>query len=269
MQLGKIITERDADRSVSPETYTRDYYESHCHGHMEFKDSKGESLTARLRIPLALAKIERGMSILDVGCGRGEILIQTACRGARAFGFDYSVAALEIAADVIAGRTEAERILLHLGNAQHLPYPDDCFDRVFMLDVIEHLYPAELREAFRESHRVLRLGGQLIIHTMPNTWYYKFGYPLFRWFQRLRGKRLPIDPRDRWGYKHVHVNEQNLVSLYCELKAVGFKARVWLEPMQFYNEEHNRFVRFAMRALATLYPFRFIFCNDLLAVAVK
>jgi len=236
---------------------------------MEFKDSKGESLTARLRIPLALAKIERGMSVLDVGCGRGEILIQTACRGARAFGFDYSVAALEIAADVIAGRTEAERILLHLGNAQHLPYPDDCFDRVFMLDVIEHLYPAELHRVLVEVRRVLRVQGRLIVHTMPNTWYYQFGYPLFRWVQQLRGKKLPADPRDRWGYKQVHVNEQNLILLQRELQAAGFKAKVWLAPIQSYLEEPKRFIRFVMCALATLYPFRFVFCNDLFAVATK
>lgn len=260
---------RDTDRSVSPEIYTRDYYESHCHGHAEFQDSKGESVAARLRLPFELSAIGRGMFVLDVGCGRGEILIQAARCGARAFGFDYAISALEVAADAISARPDADRILLHLGNAQWLPYPDNCFDRVFMLDVVEHLYPAELHQALAETRRVLRKRGRLIIHTMPNTWYYRFGYPLFRLVQRLRGKNLPIDPRDRWDYKQVHVNEQNLLLLRRELQAAGFKATVWLDPIQSYNEEPNRFVRFIMRALATLYPFRFVFCNDLFAVATK
>ncbi len=58
----------------------------------------------------------------------------------------------------------------------------------------------------------------MIIHTMPNTWYYKIGYPLFRFVQRLRGKHLPADPRERWGYREVHVNEQNLILLSRELQ---------------------------------------------------
>jgi cyclopropane fatty-acyl-phospholipid synthase-like methyltransferase len=260
---------RDAEGSVPPEAYTRDYYESHCAGYTEFRDSKGESLPARLRVPFELAEIARGMSVLDVGCGRGEILLQASQYGAKAIGFDYAVSALKIAADAIATRPDAETILIHLGNAQWLPYQDNSFDRVFMLDVVEHLYPEELLQALVEARRVLRPGGRLIIHTMPNTWYYRFGYPLFRLGQRLRGKHFPADPRDRWGYKHVHVNEQNLILLRCELRTAGFRAKVWLAPIQSYAEEPSRWVRFVMRALAMIYPFRYVFCNDLLAVAVE
>jgi len=259
---------REVEPSVLPETYTREYYEAHCHGHREFQDSEGQVVPERLRIPLVLAKIEPGMYVLDVGCGRGEILIHTARCGARVFGFDYATASLEVAASTIFERPVAN-LLLHVGNAKWLPYPDNCFDRVFMLDVVEHLYPAELHQALIEVRRVLRAQGRLIVHTMPNTWYYRFGYPLFRLVQQLRGQALPPDPRDRWGYKQVHVNEQNLLLLRRELQAAGLKATVWLDPIQSYDEEPNRFVRSIMCALATLYPFRFVFCNDLFAIATK
>ena len=260
---------RRADDSVPPEVYTREYYESNCQGYVEFRQSRGATIPARLQIPLELAEIAADMSVLDVGCGRGEILVQAARRGARAIGFDYAIVALGIALESIAARPESDKILIHLGNARRLPYPDNHFDRVFMLDVVEHLYPDELHQTFTEIWRVLCPSGRLIVHTMPNTWYYRLGYPWFRIVQRLRGKHLPANPRARWGYPQVHVNEQNPISLYRALRAAGFKVKVWLRSTQSYAEEPNKYVRFAMRALVTIYPFRWIFCNDLFAIAVK
>lgn len=257
------------EKSIPSDAYTREYYESHCDGYTEFRDSMGANLPTRLRVPFDLAEITCSMSILDVGCGRGEILVQAGRCGARAFGFDYAVPALQVAKGALARQSGTERINIHCGNAQWLPYPDGSFDRVFMLDVVEHLYPAELHRALVEVRRTLRTSGQLIIHTMPNTWYYHLGYPLFRFAQRCRGKHLPPDPRDRWEYKHVHVNEQNLILLRRELESAGFEAKVWLAPIHEYAEEPNQHFRWMMRALATIYPFRFIFCNDLFAIATR
>lgn len=256
-------------KTIAPDTYTRDYYESHCDGHAEFRTSCGAVLPERLRIPLKVAEMSSGMTVLDVGSGRGEVLMHASRVGARAFGFDYAVPALEIAAQAIAKERNANQVLLHQGNAQQLPYPQDFFDRAFMLDVVEHLYPEELHESLCEIRRVLRPKGQLIIHTMPNTWYYRFGYPPYRLLQRIRGNLLPADPRDRWGYKQVHVNEQNPIALSRALVAAGLKPRVWLESIHSYNEEQNPIVRLFMRALVSVYPFRFIFCDDVFALAVK
>ncbi len=259
----------DGSRAVPPEVYTRDYYEAHCQGHVEFQQSRGGVLPDRLRIPLELANISSGMTILDVGCGRGEILLHAARLNAKAFGFDYALPAVEITTESLMGEPERGRILTHLGNARRLPYPGQTFDRVFMLDVVEHLYPMELYEAFQEIKRVLRPTGKLIIHTMPNTWYYAVGYPLFRFTQRLRGRHLPSDPRDRWQFKEVHVNEQNPIRLHRALKSAGLKADVWLRTTQAYAEEPNKYARLMMKMLVTIYPFRWIFCNDLFAVAMR
>jgi cyclopropane fatty-acyl-phospholipid synthase-like methyltransferase len=258
---------KDTANTVPPEVYTRDYYERHCQGHEEFQQSQGGIIPDRLRIPLALANVTAGMTVLDVGCGRGEILLQGARLGARCSGFDYALPAVQIAVDALKDKPERSQILTHLSNAQYLPYPDRLFDRVFMLDVVEHLYPKELHLVFCEVKRVLSPTGKLIIHTMPNTWYYAAGYPLFRLSQRLRGRHIPSDPRDRWQYKEVHVNEQNPVRLRRALGAAGLRAKVWLQTTQSYVEEPNPYARLVMKMLVTLYPFRWVFCNDLFAVA--
>jgi ubiquinone/menaquinone biosynthesis C-methylase UbiE len=258
---------KDNQDTVPPEVYTRDYYERHCQGHTEFQQSRGGVIPDRLKIPLNLANVSTGMTVLDVGCGRGEILLQTARLGARSFGFDYALPAVEITAEALRDQPERTRILTHLSNAQRLPYPDQIFDCAFMLDVVEHLYPEELHQVFCEIKRVLRPTGRLVIHTMPNTWYYAMGYPLFRLVQRLRGRHLPPDPRDRWQYKEVHVNEQNPIRLHQALVAAGLKGKVWLQTTQLYEEESNQYARLVMKALVTVYPFRWVFCNDLFAVA--
>ncbi|RMF26013.1 MAG: class I SAM-dependent methyltransferase [Chloroflexi bacterium] len=258
--------------SVPPEVYTREYYERCCQGYEEFQKSRGRVLPLRLRIPLRLGALEPGMQVLDVGCGRGELLLHAAQRGAFACGLDYAREAVVIAQETIAGADRAyrDRILgVQQADARRLPYPARTFDRVFLLDIVEHLYPEELHEMLVEVRRVLKEGGFAVIHTMPNTWYYRFGYPLYRLLQRLRGVRLPANPRERWPYHHVHVNEQNPLSLRRALRAAGFSARVWLAPAQRYDYERNPLVRAGMEGVTRLYPFRWIFCNDLFAIARK
>jgi ubiquinone/menaquinone biosynthesis C-methylase UbiE len=161
------------------------------------------------------------------------------------------------------------RVALHRADARMLPFQSGSFDRVFLLDVVEHIAGAELGDVLGEVYRVLETGGQAVIHTMPNTWYYRFGYPVYRALQRVRGQSLPADPRDRWAYSHVHVNEQNPVRLHRALRSAGFQTRVWLKSAQRYEHESSQVLRAGMVLLTSVYPFRWVFCNDIFAVATK
>jgi len=155
-------------------------------------------------------------------------------------------------------------------DVQNLPFGSKTFDLVFALDIFEHLHPTEVDRMLAEVYRVLCFGGQFIVHTMPNLWYYRFGYPLFRVIQRLRGLSLPRDPRRRWQYvEHVHVNEQSPAMLLHNLQRAGFRARVRLRNSQDFARERNRCVRVIMKCLATVYPFAWVFCNDLFGMATK
>jgi SAM-dependent methyltransferase len=50
-----------------------------------------------------------------------------------------------------------------VGDAHHLPFRDDVFDRVFAFNVFEHL--TDPKKAAREILRVLKPGGSVVIHT--------------------------------------------------------------------------------------------------------
>lgn len=259
-----------ANKTVPSQLYTKEYYTTCCDGHDEFNRSMGQQLPRRLMEPLKLLNAEPNSMILDIGCGRGELIYHLAQGGHIAIGLDYAAQGIKIARQVL-NRIGADKITLGLSqtNAKHLPFPANSIDHVFLLDVIEHLFEYELNIVFGEIYRVLKPGGNLIIHTMPNTWYYAVGYPLYRLSQWLRGAKLPSNPRDRWAYSELHVNEQNPIRMFKSLKKANFAAKIWLKSTQDYTYEHNRFVRFGMRFLTSVHPFKLVFCNDIFAVATK
>ncbi len=259
---------------ISSEHYTEDYFTSACHGYEEFFTSNGSKLPLRLSLPLKIVSPQRGMRILDIGCGRGEFAVHMAAAGAEVWAVDYAEAALKIAQRFMKtlegfGGLEILKVKFIQGSALHLPFPSNSMDVVTMLDVVEHLTPVELNQALSEARRILAPRGRLVVHTMPNLWYYRYGYPLYRQFQNIRGQRLPADPRDRWRYKEVHINEQTPNMLRETLQQNGFKTKVWLQSTQTYEHESSRIVRLAMKGLTQIPGLRRIFCNDIFAIGVK
>ena len=43
-----------------------------------------------------------------------------------------------------------------------MPYADNFFDTVLLVSILEHLQPCDQIQAFREIHRVLKPGGQVV-----------------------------------------------------------------------------------------------------------
>jgi len=257
---------------VPSSEYTDDYYKNACQGFDEYSSSLGKELPPRLSIPLNLANLQPNLNVLDIGCGRGELLIHVLLKGSKVYGVDYAVSSMRIAKDTLNNslkNPESESVHLQQSDARYLPFASETMDIIFMLDVVEHLYPAELKQAFTEVARVLKPGGKLIIHTMPNLWYYNLGYPLFRVFKRLSGEILPKNPRDRFPYNHLHVNEQTPLRLKKYLENTKLTSKVWMKTTQDYSYEKNKVVVWFMKLLVNVYPIKYIFCNDIFAIATK
>jgi SAM-dependent methyltransferase len=212
------------------------------------------------------------MRVLDVGCGRGEILRRCADLGVQAHGVDYSPVAVRMARKVVAGdRDVTGSVAVYRADAKHLPFPDSFFTRVLMFDVVEHLHPGELRRALAEARRVLVPGGRLVIHTAPNAWYDQYAYPLVRLVRSLMGQgaRYPANPRAIVPANvDVHVNEQSALGLWLLLRRAGFASRVWLTtPPQ--NRREGWVLRQARRVLFGWPPFRWFFEREVFAVAQR
>jgi 2-polyprenyl-6-hydroxyphenyl methylase/3-demethylubiquinone-9 3-methyltransferase len=96
---------------------------------------------------------------VDIGCGAGLLAPHLAGKGYRHVGVDVVRSALAQAA--------ARGVRTVTGDAARLPLPDGCADVVVAGEVLEHV--PDLGAAVRESCRVLRLGGLLVLDTLNAT----------------------------------------------------------------------------------------------------
>lgn len=255
---------------ISPEDYDDEYYLSECNGYREFSLGDNSRAPRRLQVIWNIASLSPEMKLLDAGCGRGEILSKCIHENIFSVGVDYSKYALRIARNFLVRncKGESESIRLIRGDLRRLPLANNLFDCVIMSDVIEHIHPKYILDVLVEIRRILRINGKLVVHTMPNLWYYRFGYPLFRLVELLRGNKLPQNPRDRYKFSHFHVNEQTPHSLNSILREAGFKTKVWLYDYRSYSE-YPILMRLCMRFVTRAPLLNAIFCDDIFAVATK
>jgi SAM-dependent methyltransferase len=148
-------------------------------------------------------------SILDVGCNVGAWLsdLRREWPNARLAGVEPSADMLAIARPRLPG------VELQVAGAEALPFPDQSFDVLTCIEVIEHV-PAQLRrQAFREMHRVLVPGGRLIL-TVPHAGWFafldsnnvRFRLPTLYRLAIGRGMRDGHGPSIEWHH-HFRVDE--------------------------------------------------------------
>jgi ubiquinone/menaquinone biosynthesis C-methylase UbiE len=203
--------------AVSGAAYDEPYYLGACIGYGEWRASDGEQMSGRYPGVLALAGLRAGETLVDIGAGRGELIVCAGELGANAIGIDYSEAALALAKQTLAAHGNPAGVRILAADARALPLEDACADLVTMLDVIEHLTDAEQATAMVEVRRILRPGGRVLIHTMPNRLIYDITYRLQRaWHPGRRG--WPRDPRNDYE-RQMHVGEQTRRSLRARLIA--------------------------------------------------
>ncbi|RLT39577.1 MAG: class I SAM-dependent methyltransferase [Chloroflexi bacterium] len=114
---------------------------------------------ARVRWALSVLRGVQPASLLDVGSGRGTFLwpLLDAFPNLPVTAIDADPQRATLLAAVQRGGVE--RLTAHGLNATHLPFPDNSFDAVTLLEVLEHIPDAQtaLAEAVRVCRRALLL----------------------------------------------------------------------------------------------------------------
>ena len=107
--------------------------------------------------------LERGMLVLDIGCGNGRNAIFLAERH-RVIGLDISQNMLAMARKNVALKRVGNRIELVRSDAVSIPLKDSCIDVGFYIAALHHVARAEERlECMKELRRVMKEGGRALV----------------------------------------------------------------------------------------------------------
>lgn len=146
----------------------------------------------------------KGKRVLDIGCGKGGVVISCALRGANAFGFDIEKDELKIA-KLRVNHSNLKDVLVFKADSEHIPSTDNSFDLVTATSVLEHVKNLEM--VIKEMVRVTKPGG-FCCTTTPNPLYpreahYKVFYVPYlpKWLGRIYLRARGFNPD--FFMKHV------------------------------------------------------------------
>lgn len=157
---------------------------------------------------IALARIEPGDAVLDVGCGTGELTLAASARtgpGGQTSGIDASP---EMIAEAQRNAVRASASIdYQVAAVEHLPFPDATFN-VILSSLMMHHLPDDLKDrALSEIRRALKPGGYLLVVD-------------FRRLITLRDRlRLPFLLHPQWRNLPSGVQD-----LPARMRAAGFVA---------------------------------------------
>jgi SAM-dependent methyltransferase len=159
-----------------------------------------------------------GQQILEVGSGAGRfsrvVLEQTR---ATLFSVDYSEAVT--VNDANNGQIAPDRFHLAQASIYDLPFPDDCFDKVFCLGVLQHTPNCDSSVAALISKT--KPGGEIVVDF----------YPINGWWTRVSAKYMLRPLTKRLSHKRLlRLIERNIdwliaLQLFLHRVGLGFIAR--------------------------------------------
>lgn len=131
----------------------------------------------------------RNIKILDVGCGTGAVLDFLKDRGFIVEGVDNNEEALKYCRN--------KNLSVTLGSAEKMEYPDETFDLVLALDVLEHLSDPAL--AVKEVFRVLKKGGLFIATVPAHQWLWSYHDVALHHYKRYSKKDFEFLLEDQFS----------------------------------------------------------------------
>ncbi len=137
-----------------------------CPWHPALTENSGtanEALIQRhARTFVPLLKEMHAHTVLEIGCGNGELSLALARSGINCTGIDVSSERIRRLEAV-----ETSNLRFLQSEATSLPFPDSSFNIVISMQLFEHLHPDDVPIHLKEVLRVLNPGGYYIIET-PN-----------------------------------------------------------------------------------------------------
>jgi SAM-dependent methyltransferase len=167
-----------------------------------------------------------GRRILDVGCGTGTMLGELR-RFGDVHGVDTESAAVEFCHS--QGETEVE-----LAAGGEVPHPDDSFDLVTLLDVIEHVDDDQV--LLEEAKRVTAPGGSVFVTVPAYGWMWGAQDEIAHHKRRYTRPQLR-DSLARAGFRVERASYFNTL-LFPPIAAIRLVRRALPEPAELRSDFH-------------------------------
>jgi ubiquinone/menaquinone biosynthesis C-methylase UbiE len=147
----------------------------------------------RRRVEMCLSELKGGEKILEVGFGTGLTFLNLREQYREIHGLDLTS---QIEPVVELWQQQGLEVHLKQGSVLEMPYPDNSFDTVLLISILEHLQPADQPKAMAEIRRVLKPGGQLV-----------YGVPIERPFMVVMFRLLGYNIREHHFSTEKHVRD--------------------------------------------------------------
>lgn len=137
--------------------YNKDYFESDAHtsSNIERASLYFEPMIHSLNSYL------KPLRVLDIGCAKGFLVFLFHTLGTEAYGVDISSYAVTHSPEDIR-----KNLFVSDVEQDELPFPDNHFELLTMIDVLEHLHVSSINHLLKEIKRVLRPNGYVCL-TLP------------------------------------------------------------------------------------------------------
>jgi len=252
--------------------YDSNYFNNQVDGYKEFIefDARFDSLFERYKKNIKLLDLKPEHSLLEFGCGRGEIILFHANNeGKIAVGIDYASDAIEMAKEKAntLGISCAHFINDSFDTEKIHEY--GVFDRIYASEFIEHISQQEGELFFKIAYEKLSKGGKLLVFTHPNTLQRRYGYKLMHFASKLTKNKLPKIQDDTLSehYKMYHLNEQNIITIKKLATQANFKEiKVGYDSLDY---KKNSIIGNALRFLIKSSFLKHIFQTNLYLIATK
>jgi len=121
-----------------------------------------------LTVDLERLDLRPGHRLLDAGCGEGRHCFGAMSRGATVVGLDLDLDSIRIPSKILRTRGKEQNLMgaMLQGDAFHLPFADESFDRIICSEVMEHVH--DYRGALRELARIAKPGAKIAV-TIPTA----------------------------------------------------------------------------------------------------
>jgi len=130
------------------------------------EEKLGPRKTSKFGLILKKLRPQCGEILLDLGCGNGRYSKIFSLRGVSVVGLEISRLALDLA------KKQCVRCNLLLGTVEKLPFKDGVFDKVFAMDLIEHV-PNDF-EGLNEIIRIMKNSGVIFVSFPREKKVFKF-----------------------------------------------------------------------------------------------